>query len=106
MTKFTIDAEQHTTEQREAIIRSWHATGGVVIIGTDTLRNLITLATRNQENAKTPEEQKAAEGLLPNPCLLVVDEAHILAKSETITSKVCTYSRYPRVVHLPPQPYH
>ena len=68
-----------------------------MICGTELCRNLITKAAekmgavRRQDEESgggvTEEEKKAAKDLMPNPCLLIVDEAHSLAKSDTLTSK-------------------
>jgi hypothetical protein len=80
VTKFTVDSALRP-EKREEVIRNWHMTGGVVIIGKETLAGLIEKA----EQAKASHSDTSAE--IPKPCLLVVDEAHFLKDNATKISR-------------------
>ena len=71
---FGIDETTKTQEQRFEVIHRWKCQGGVLIMGYETFRILVT---RKKNHVETERDTGIAEALLdPGPQLVICDEGH------------------------------
>lgn len=66
---------------------------------------MINAATQKQESAESQAQQKTANALMPSPCLLVIDEAHSLAKSDSKTSRALSMIKSKKRIGLTGTPF-
>ena len=71
---FGLDELVKNQEQRAAVINNWKCNGGVLIIGYETFRILVT---RKKNQIESQREKEINEALLdPGPQLVICDEGH------------------------------
>ena len=70
---FGIDEMSRTPEQKYQVIAGWRATGGVLLLGYESFRILVS----KRQKQPNPFEANINEALLnPGPALVICDEGH------------------------------
>ncbi len=106
-----------TVSQRLETLQDWHDVGGVMVMGYDMFRNLVTPSKKLTDAQKEKEKDKAKEKdkekekekdkeefrrllLDPGPDLVIADEAHLIKSPTSARAKAVKEIRTKRRVAL------